>query len=334
MRQHREHKKSYYQRGTILKFKNSLTIICAAAVASAALFMGACSGGGPASITSWEVPQKYRAENTEEAGEVVKLTYTAHDYALGSSDTEEKYCNVYLPYGYSESEQYDILYLLHGTDPQSVVHQDTWFYTIGFKDVLDNMIYYGDIEPLIVVAPSFYSYGLYGDDNVTDIKEMTPTKQNSTDNFGSELRYDIIPAVESTFSTYAETVSEEALVASRDHRAIAGLSNGCRITIQGGMMENFDYISWFGCFSSSVDSELLLEALNSEKFKEYELNYMFNADGIFDFAYNGHKKMVRELMEDGRFTEENTEYVRINFGYHSARSWRVGLYDALQRFFK
>ena len=245
---HREHKKSYYQRGTILKFKNSLTIICAAAVASAALFMGACSGGGPASITSWEVPQKYRAENTEEAGEVVKLTYTAHDYALGSSDTEEKYCNVYLPYGYSESEQYDILYLLHGTDPQSVVHQDTWFYTIGFKDVLDNMIYYGDIEPLIVVAPSFYSYGLYGDDNMTSITEMTPVKQNSSDNFAMELRRDIIPAVESKFSTYAEDVTEEALVSSRDHRAMAGLSNGCRITLLAGMAQNFDYISWFGCF--------------------------------------------------------------------------------------
>lgn len=39
-------------------------------------------------------------------------------------------------------------------------------------------------------------------------------------------------------------------------------------------------------------------------------------------------------MKDDMFTEENTEYVQIAFGYHSARSWRVGLYDALQRFFK
>ena len=317
-----------------MKFKNSLTIICAAAVASAALFMGACSGGGPASITSWEVPQKYRAENTEEAGEVVKLTYTAHDYVTDSGKTEQKYCNVYLPYGYDEAKSYNILYLLHGTDPQTTVHQDTWFYTVGAKNVLDNMIYYGDIEPLIVVAPSFYSYGLYGDDDMTSITEMTPVKQNSTDNFGSELRYDIIPAVESAYSTYAKEPTEEAFISSRDHRAMAGLSNGCRITLSGGMMENFDYISWFGCFSSSVDSEELIGALRSEKYKDYKLNYMFNADGIYDFAYNGHKKMVRELMEDELFTEENTEYVKVAFGYHPARSWRVGLYDALQRFFK
>ena len=317
-----------------MKLKHTLTILCAAAVAAATLTLCACAGGGSASITSWEVPAKYRAENTEEAGEVVELYYTAHDYALGTGNTEEKYVNVYLPYGYDEGENYNILYLLHGSDPQSVVHQGTWLYTIGMKNVLDNMIYYGDIEPLIVVAPSFYSYGLYGDDNMTSITEMTPVKQNSSDNFGMELRRDIIPAVESKFSTYAEDVTEEALVSSRDHRAMAGLSNGCRITLLGGMAQNFDYISWFGCFSSSVDSGLILDALNSEKFRGYKLNYMFNADGIYDFAYNGHKHMVNELMEDEKFNEDNCEYVKIAFGYHSARSWRVGLYNALQRFFK
>ena len=100
------------------------------------------------------------------------------------------------------------------------------------------------------------------------------------------------------------------------------------------MIENFDYISWFGCYSSSVDSELILEALHSEKFAPYALNCMFNADGIYDFAYNEHKKMVDHLLTDDKFTEENTEYVEIAFGYHSARSWRVAFYDCLQRFFR
>ncbi len=192
----------------------------------------------------------------------------------------------------------------------------------------------GDIEPLIVVAPTFYSYGLYGDDDMKDIKDVTPVKKNSSANFGRELRFDIIPAVESEFSTYADGASESALQSSRDHRAMAGLSNGCRITYTGGMIENFDYISWFGCYSSSIDSELVLDALSSEKYKNYKLNYMFNADGIYDFAYNGHKKMVNELVGNGKFGDDNVEYVQVAFGYHSARSWRVGLYDSLQRFFK
>lgn len=318
-----------------MKLKNIITILCAGLISVIPL-TGCSSGGedGTAEITSWEVPDKYREKRTEKGGEVISLTYDAHDYAKGTSNIEEKTCKIYLPYGYDDNNRYNIIYLIHGTDPQTVVHQDTWFYTIGVKDILDNMIYYGDIEPTIVVAPSFYSYGLYGDDTMKNIREQTPVKTNSTENFGMELRKDIIPAVESKYSTYAEGVSEQSLSASRDHRAMAGLSNGCRITYSGGMIENFDYISWFGCYSSSVESELILDALNSEKFEGYTLNYMFNADGIYDFAYNGHKKMVEELLKSDKFTKENTEYVQIAFGYHSARSWRVGFYNSLQRFFK
>lgn len=280
------------------------------------------------------MPSVYRAERTEQKGEVAVLNYLAHDYVCGTDATEEKYANVYLPYGYSDEKEYNIIYLLHGTDPQTVEHQNTWLYTIGVKNVLDNMIYYGDIDPVIVVTPSFYSYGLYGDDDMKGIKDVSQVKKNSTENFGKELRYDLLPAVETAYSTYAKDVSEESLIASRDHRAMAGLSNGCRITYLGGMIENFDYISWFGCYSASVDSELILNALHSEKFAPYRLNYMFNADGIYDFAYNEHKKMVKELLQSDKFNQNNVEYVKVAFGYHSARSWRVGLYNSLLRFFK
>lgn len=83
---------------------------------------------------------------------------------------------------------------------------------------------------------------------------------------GSKLRYDIIPAVESIYSTYAESASDEDLQASREHRAMAGLSNGCRITYRGGMEENFDYISRYGCFSSYVDADEVLQTLHQDKY--------------------------------------------------------------------
>lgn len=319
-----------------MKFKKIFTVLCALMLALAACLMTACGDDdAAAAITQWEVPDKYRVERTQQAGEVVPLTYTTRDYALGSEATEEKTCNVYLPFGYDENIEYNIVYLLHGTDKQSVNHIETWLYTVGVKNVLDNMIYYKDIEPLIVVTPSTYSYGLYGDDNMDNIREFSQVKQNSNDNFPQELRNDIIPAVESAFSTYALDTTEQALAASRNHRAMAGLSNGCRLTYSAGMMENFDYISWFGCYSSAADSQQLTEALNSEKYAGYELNYMFNADGIYDFTYNEHRKMVDELLKEGKkFTRQNVEYVEVMFGYHSARSWRVGFYNTLQRFFK
>ena len=215
-----------------------------------------------------------------------------------------------------------------------MTHQQTWLYIIAMKNILENMIARGDIEPLIVVTPSFYSYGLFGDDDMKEIKEFSQVKVDSTNNFIKELRYDLIPAVEGKYSTYADGTEEENFISSRDHRALAGLSNGCRITYLGGMVENFDYFSWFGCYSASIDSQMILNALNSETFNQYSLNYMFNADGIYDFAYNSHKKMVKELLEDEKFNQDNVEYVQIAFGYHSARSWRVAFYDSLQRFFK
>lgn len=299
------------------------------------LSLGSCNQNDEkATITSWVIPDKYKQERTDEKGQVVEVTYSTKDYVDGTDKVEEKKTNVYLPYNYDESKQYNIIYLIHGTDRQSVNHIETWLYTVGIKNVLDNMIFYNDIDPVIVVTPSFYSYGLYGDDNMTNIREVTPVKEKSTKNFAYELRYDLIPAVESKYSTYAEDVDEKSLIDSRDHRAMAGLSNGARITLDGGMTQNFDYISWFGCFSSSIESSKIIEAIHSEKNKNYKLNYLFNADGIYDFAYNAHKKMYEELLKDESFNENNLEYVEIAFGYHSPRSWQISMYDALQRFFK
>lgn len=317
-----------------MKKKITLNILSYVSLTGFLFLTASCSSNDTAEIEHWEVPSKYREERENEKGEVVLCSYTTEDYVEKSGQTETKDVNVYLPYNYDENKRYDILYLLHGTDKQSVNHINTWLYSIGMKNILDNMIYYGDIDPLIVVTPTFYCYGLYGDDDMRNVTDVTPVKTKSTENFGYELRYDLIPTIEGKFSTYASSTSESDLIASRDHRAMAGLSNGCRITYRGGMEMNLDYLSYFGCFSSSVPSDELLESLHSEKNENYKINYMFNADGIYDFAYNSHKKMYDELLKDDLFNAKNSEYVEIAFGYHSSRSWRVGLYNALQRFFK
>ena len=54
-----------------------------------------------------------------EQGSIVELSYTTPAYAvnemLGKNETMEKTLQVYLPYGYDEAKQYNVLYLLHGT---------------------------------------------------------------------------------------------------------------------------------------------------------------------------------------------------------------------------
>lgn len=295
-----------------------------------------CSNTEKKPAETWEVQENLLKERENEKGRIEEFSYTTKDYIGNSGKTEEKKCNVYLPYGYDASQKYNILYLIHGTDKQDVNHISTWFETIHARVLLDNMIHEKIIDPLIVVAPTFYSYGLYGDDDMKNIKDMSPVKEKSNQNFVKELRCDIIPNIEAAYSTYSAGTEEQDFRDSRDHRAIAGLSNGCRLTLTAGMMNSFDYFSYYGCYSSYVNSSDVIEALRQERFKGLSLNYMFNADGIFDFAYNKHRKMVDSLLKDGSewFTSGNTEYVKITMGYHSARSWRVALYDSLLRFFK
>ncbi|MCR4698421.1 MAG: hypothetical protein K5762_03540 [Bacilli bacterium] len=309
--------------------KKNLKVISISLLLPALLVSCTKEGSIKAEVTSYDVSSTFMKANTEKAGRIESLTYTTKDYILDSGKSEEKKLNVYLPYNYDESKQYNILYLLHGTDKQDVDHINTWFDRIEIKNVLDNLIAYEQIDPLLVVCPTFYSYGLYGDDNVTDIKEATPVKTNSSNNFTYELRNDIIPAVESKYATYASEISEAGLKASRDHRAMAGLSNGARITLNSGIIHNFDYLSTFGIYSSSWDASEIISALNSQAYQDLSLNGFYNASGIYDFAYNKQKKMYDELLKSDKFTTDNSKYFNITFGYHSARSWRVGLYDSL-----
>ena len=67
----------------------------------------------PTAEISDVVLPKYTNLNTKEAGTIERITYTAHDY-YGDGAPVEKEANVYLPYGYDESKQYNVLYLMHG----------------------------------------------------------------------------------------------------------------------------------------------------------------------------------------------------------------------------
>ena len=98
-------------------------------------------------------------QECEHKGEVVTLDYTAPAYAinevLGRHEKLNKSVTVYLPYGYDETQQYDVLYLLHGTGGNNeywLLKEKTGIPTVN---VLDNLIDQGIIKPLIVVTPDW-----------------------------------------------------------------------------------------------------------------------------------------------------------------------------------
>ena len=164
------------------------------------------------------VPDGYDQE-AEERGSIVRVDYNTRDYAEGSGAARANTAYVYLPYGYSENQRYNILYFVHG-------HYSTAASTFEdgngvVRKLLDQMIALGDIDPMIVVTPS-YNYG----QPTASYADADPYCRA----LPQELVNDLIPVVESRYRTYAETTDTEGIEASRDHRAIGGFSMGAVTT--------------------------------------------------------------------------------------------------------
>ena len=155
------------------------------------------------------IPEEY-AQPAEHPGEVERIDY--------ESAGESRYAYVYVPYGYEESSRYDILYLMHGGGGS----QETFFGGAGesneFKNGLDHLIEEGQMEPLLIVTPTFYPPGVD--------KAHAEAAGDLVQAFPEELVQDLIPAVESAYATYAVSTDAEGLRASRDHRAFSGFSMG------------------------------------------------------------------------------------------------------------
>src|SRR5690606_7426686 len=142
---------------------------------------------------------------------------------------DRKKMNVYLPYGYDPNDKekrYNVLYLMHGGGE----NEDLIFGGPGenreLKNILDHMIANGDIEPLIVVTPTFYG------------------GMNDVALFHDELISVVVPLVETTYNTHAKSGSLEDLKASRAHRAFGGFSMGS-VTTWHVFANKLDYFKYF-----------------------------------------------------------------------------------------
>lgn len=270
----------------------------------------------------WAVPEQFDSAACNQPGTVEEVAYQTKAYGTDGRDVE-KHALVYLPYGYDESQPYNILYLMHGTGDDEYYWLRTHEYN---KVMLDNMIASGDIEPLIVVTPTFYVED--------DLKKegLDPL----TFSFREELRNDLMPFIESRYSTYAESCDEAGFTDSRDHRAFAGLSRGAVTTAHAAFCGSLDYFSWFGMFSAFRTTEnYLRETIQSGEFADYPIHYLYMTSGNFDFALpaqvRGYRMMVD--MEPRLVYGVNTLFEVFPMRYHSMGNWHLALYNYLQKIF-
>lgn len=279
----------------------------------------------------YELPAEMLKETTRQ-GEVKRFIYDTQTYDTDASRPLQKGAWVYLSFGYSSDSQYNILYLLHGGG----VNEDWWFKM--FPDtvqILDNMIAAKICEPCIIVTPTYYRGEEGADRNAEYI----------TEHFQYELRRDLIPAVESAFSTYAGgDVSEENLVRTRRHRAFAGLSLGSMTTYRAAFYHNFDLFSWYGPFSGCCgpngdhDPEVvrIQKTLADGESRGLQLDYLFCCNGDKDIAYAEHKDIMDRAAEvcPQLVQGKNYDFFTIPGGVHDMKAWQLHLYHALQIFFR
>lgn len=276
----------------------------------------------PTAEISEKIPEKYLMYQLIEPGRIEQITYTTRDY-FGDGSEITKNANVYLPYGYSEDKKYNVLYLMHGIGGD----ENEWGMTGStseIKRMMDNLIYHGDIEPFIIVTPngrSSSNFAAQGSD------------YNSFYVFGQELRNDLIPYIEKTYSTYGEyDENGYDLSATREHRAMAGLSMGGMQTINIGIGECIDLFGYFGAFSAAPTSNTAAKTAELLKDNTYEIYYFYNICGTEDnIAYASASAAAKNLPDVcEQFDPEKNFMWQELTGVHDFKIWYLGFYNFAQ----
>ena len=140
-----------------------------------------------------DVPMGY-IQDCDRQGTIETLEYTAPDYT-GSGEECTKKAKVYLPFGYDETKEYPVFYLMHGMGDD-----ETWYFGDTTKTInsflgciLDHMIAGGDLEPCIVCTPTYQN-------------TYCPDDASGADVFYQELVNDLIPALEGEYATAYRTL--------------------------------------------------------------------------------------------------------------------------------
>lgn len=144
---------------------------------------------------------------------------------------------IYTPAKYekNQTKRYPVLYLQHGGGED----ERGWAVQGKINIILDNMIAAGKVEPMIVVMNS--GYAVYSGTPMPIQDTKARSSVNSFVAFEDMLIKDVIPMIDSTYSTLAD----------KGHRAMAGLSWGGKQTIET-TLNNSDKFSYIGLFSAAV----------------------------------------------------------------------------------
>lgn len=192
--------------------------------------------------------------SNEQGSRIDSMTYTT----TYDGKEYDKEALVYVPDSYETGKPMNILYLMHGSGMSAEqVAED-------IKPLLDESIANGDIEPLLVVFPTYYPDRSFV---VSNYSADYPLNHY----FAETEVLEVMKTVESQYTTFAETTDETGFTASRSHRAFGGYSMG-GITTWDVLVEQSDKFfyympmagdSWIGQVTGRNSDEVIAETLVS-----------------------------------------------------------------------
>lgn len=215
---------------------------------------------------------------------------------------------VYTPPGYTTDQEYPVLYLLHG-----IGGDETEWVRFATPDVLfDNLIADGKAVPMIVVMPN--GRAQKNDRAEGDVFASAPAFAA----FERDLLDDVIPAIESRYSTYTD----------REHRALAGLSMGGGQSLNFGL-GNLDTFAWVGGFSSAPNTKPPAELVPDPEAAKEQLELLWlscgNQDGLIRISQGVHAYLK----------ENGVPHIwHVDGNGHDPAHWRNSLYYFAQALFK
>lgn len=279
------------------------------------------------------VPASYKTASSQ-PGTVTRLDYESEDYVRDSAPIT-KTAYVYTPYGYDENDtdtRYNILYLMHGWGGRA----GEYFEFTETKNLFDHLIENGDIPPIIIVSATFYNANSNTDFS-SSIEEFRA--------FHLDFENHLMPSVEERFHTYAASVSDEDLKASRDHRAFGGFSLGS-VTTWLAFCHDTDYIryflpmsgsSWYygtyGDFQIEKNVDFIEQLVHDNDLDERGY-FIYHAVGTNDAVKSQSIMMADEMLTREIFTPEHYVFYLKDGGYHDFNAVQEYLYNALPLFFR
>lgn len=287
----------------------------------------------------YSVPKGYGGKSSR-PGKIKKITYPVKMIGGG---TVMKSALVYLPYGYRQKDthtRYNVFYLMHGYGGTINTYFGTKDKPRKFKNILDHMIQNGDIDPLIVVTPTFT---LEYNDYYTELNGAA-----------SEISGELMKEVETSFHTYAKEGVDADFRSSRSHRGIGGFSMGASVTwrILRDYAVYFQYYlpmsmpiyyspSGYDPGENTEETEKIIEGLRNSGVRN-KAYFVYGASGTEDFMCEGTMMQVKTLADYSEwftYTEKNFHKGNIMFhawegrDHHYYRTYPY-LYNGLIRFFK